>query len=95
VKSDGRPGSYRAKEKLRLCGWKLHAQNMTLLRAVARAAIETTASTNSADSNNDQICPTFSPVFINESYNNVSYLRARKDAAYRDTKSITCKCPKF
>ena len=45
VKSDVRSSSYRAKEEMRLCGWKLHVQTMTLLRAVACVAIETTAST--------------------------------------------------
>jgi hypothetical protein len=43
VKSNVRSSSYRAKEEMRLCGLKLHMQNMTLLRAVARVAIEMTA----------------------------------------------------
>jgi hypothetical protein len=71
VKSDVRSFSYRAKEEMSLCGWKLHVQNMACLRAVARVAIETTASTKSGDSNNGQICHIFIgflhfyPIFLN------------------------------
>jgi hypothetical protein len=72
-----------------LCGWKLHVQNMTLLRAVARVAIETTASSPRPSLVTAIMAEFalfssvftflhFSPIFRKESQNNGSYLRARK-----------------